>query len=110
MKCVCKSTADAVTMGHIYTGIYTAPNALPDIEADGCSSFVPSRVESGILINSSDFFECANLHPKHISQVSELKLHTIPSLKLWISLGFVTSCYVIVSLSVVQAVEIFMIT
>ena len=35
---------------------------------------------------------------------------TMPSFKLKFSLGFITSCYVIFSLSMVQAIDIFMIT
>ena len=35
---------------------------------------------------------------------------TMPSFKLQFSLGFITSCYVIFSLSMVQAMDIFMIT
>ena len=35
---------------------------------------------------------------------------TMPSFKLKFSLGFITSCYVIFSLSMVQAMDIFMIT
>ena len=35
---------------------------------------------------------------------------TLPSFKLKFSLGFITSCYVIFSLSMVQAMDIFMIT
>ena len=37
-------------------------------------------------------------------------LYTLPSFKSWISLGFATSCYVIVGLSMVQAMETFLIT
>ena len=37
-------------------------------------------------------------------------LETLPSFKLKFSVGFITSCYVIFSLSVVQAMDIFMIT
>ena len=35
---------------------------------------------------------------------------TLPSFKSKFSLGFITSCYVIFSLSMVQAMDIFMIT
>ena len=41
---------------------------------------------------------------------SSTTLDAMSSFKLWISLGFVTSCYVIFSVSMVQAMEIFMIT
>ena len=37
-------------------------------------------------------------------------IYPMPSFKLQFSLGFVTSCYVIFSLSMVQAMDIFMIT
>ena len=36
--------------------------------------------------------------------------NTLPSFKLKFSLGFITSCYVIFGLSMVQAMDIFMIT
>ena len=39
-----------------------------------------------------------------------LYIQTMPSFKLKFSLGFITSCYVIFSLSMVQAMDVFMIT
>ena len=42
-----------------------------------------------------------------MEQVREVTI--LPSFKLKFSLGFITSCYVIFSLSVVQAMDIFMI-
>ena len=41
---------------------------------------------------------------------TEFAINTMPSFKLKFSLGFITSCYVIFSLSMVQAMDIFMIT
>ena len=40
----------------------------------------------------------------------KIDMQTVPSFKLKFSLGFITSCYVIFSLSMVQAMDIFMIT
>ena len=41
---------------------------------------------------------------------NQLGWYTMPSFKLKFSLSFITSCYVILSLSMVQAMDIFMIT
>ena len=47
---------------------------------------------------------------KYSEKVKSVNMYTMPSFKLKFSLGFITSCYVIFSLSMVQAMDIFMIT
>ena len=49
-------------------------------------------------------------HMKRSNSYRAEIMNTLPSFKLKFSLGFITSCYVIFSLSMVQAIDISMIT
>ena len=68
----------------------------------------PLLFESGRCENS--FVDYKINYEKLCYSLRKIWTDPVPSFKLWISLGFVTSCYVIFSLPMVQAMDILMIT